>query len=135
MNKEEKELEKELNIEMKYYLRSIGKQLIDMGNEFDISKYKELKNLESSDLVDLVEYICYLIAINGDYRKNPIHILLRELKGENGWQRQPWKILENTANNFILHFARLRRNRLHKDITGKSFGDVLDTKVHIGTQV
>jgi len=126
---------KELNIEIKYYLKSIGKMLIDAGNDFDIEKYNEPKDIEKCNLVDCIKYICYVIAINGDYRKNPIHFLIKDLKSENHWQLQIWKIFENSALDFVLHFARLRRSRLHKDKSGKSFGDVKGSNVHIGTQV
>lgn len=131
----DKDLRKDLNIEVKYYLKALGKELIGMGDDFDVAKYNEPKDIENCDLIDLIEYICYVIAINGDYRKNPIHLLIKSLKEENHWQRQPWKILEKTAHNFILHFARLRRAKLHKNVSGDSFGDVVDSKVHIGTRI
>lgn len=121
---------KDLNLEVKYYLKSLAKELLNEAENYSITKSNDF-NPTDSNLIDAIKYVCEEIAVNDLYTKNTIkHHFIKE-KSDKSMQSQLWKMIEKSALQFTLRFARLRRTKLHKDIHGNKFGKTLDNNTVI----
>lgn len=124
---------KDLNLEIKYYLKALAKELLNEANEYDVTKSKDL-NVGDANLIDVLKYVCEELAINDLYTKNKIKNHFIKEKSRLSLQSQLWRLIEKSALQFTLRFARLRKSKIHKDIQGNKHGKSLDnnTVISIG---
>lgn len=124
---------KDLNLEVKYYLKALAKELLNEANSYDVNKINDFDPTDSN-LIDAIKYICEEIAINDLYTKNNIKRHFLKEKSDKSIQSQLWKMIEKSALQFTLRFARLRKSKIHKDIYGNKHGKILDnnTVISIG---
>ena len=121
---------KDLNLEVKYYLKALAKELLNEANSYDVTKTDEFDPM-NSNLVDAIKYVCEEIAINDLYTKNNIKRHFLKEKSDKSMQSQLWKMIEKSAIQFTLRFARLRKTKVHKDIHGNKHGKTLDNNTVI----
>lgn len=121
---------KDLNLEVKYYLKALAKELLNEANNYNVENTKDF-DPTNSNLVDAIKYVCEEIAINDLYTKNNIKRHFLKEKSDKSMQSQLWKMIEKSALQFTLRFARLRKSKVHKDIHGNKHGKTLDNSTVI----
>lgn len=121
---------KDLNLEVKYYLKALAKELLNEANSYNVTDTKDFDPM-NSNLVDAIKYVCEEIAINDLYTKNNIKRHFLKEKSDKSMQSQLWKMIEKSALQFTLRFARLRKTKVHKDIHGNKHGKTLDNNTVI----
>ena len=105
----------------------MAKELLSEANNYNVENTKDF-DPTNSNLIDAIKYVCEEIAINNLYTKNNIKRHFLKEKSDKSMQSQLWKMIEKSALQFTLRFARLRKSKVHKDIHGNRYGKTLNNR-------